>query len=283
MRATALVGAGTAGCLGEGLGGGNGSADGGDGGGNASRGSDGSTEVRGTSFAVLDTGCGTATSEAAVSHGDGAVVIRGTITGSGTAATAALHGASYDEEADRLRVAVGTTAASGDDDRCSNEIAYRASVGFTDGLPSSTVVYHDGVRVDGTDDPGRRLEDVSFEVRRIDAGEARAAATPSVAGDRLRVDGTITGADGCETALLDGVTVDDGVTVEVVTMADAPGPCTDAVAEIDYRATVRFVGDVPRRITVRHDGDPVAALTLEEDAAAPGETDGRDGAPTGQG
>jgi hypothetical protein len=104
-------------------------------------------EIGGTDFAVLDQGCGNEVNEATVELGSDAVEITGTIAGSDACKTAELADATYDPNADELRVTVGTVdrEGAGACAQCIVEIDYRASVQFTGGLPPNVVVRHDGV------------------------------------------------------------------------------------------------------------------------------------------
>lgn len=76
-----------------------------------------------------------------------AVVVEGCIVGKDGCQRPMLDRASYDADADELRVRVATETAS-DADVCTQQLVdlpYTATVTFENGLPGTTTVVHDGV------------------------------------------------------------------------------------------------------------------------------------------
>jgi len=112
--------------------------------------------------------------------------------------------------------------------------------------------------VGGDGPPSTRVTDSEFQVEGIDSGEQIDEATISTADGTITVEGTIWGPDGCATAELDSAEYDadsDELTAAVATTRreDAGDACTQAIVEIDYRATVAFEGATPGRVVVTHD------------------------------
>lgn len=106
-----------------------------------------------------------------------------------------------------------------------------------------------------TDTPGAGLVDESFEVTSIKGGTETQEASASF-GDRVDVEGTTTGNNGCYTAELADATVEGGeldVTVEAVEDKDDDEMCTEALVLIDYEASFEFEGELPDRVVVNHD------------------------------
>ncbi|EMA49326.1 MULTISPECIES: hypothetical protein [Halococcus] len=104
---------------------------------------------------------------------------------------------------------------------------------------------------------GDSAADRSFTVRET-GGEPgnEASVTVESGGSRIVVAGTITGGNGCQTAVLDAVRTDDGtlqVVVATERAADAGTMCTQALVGISYRATVT-VESQPTSVTVIHRG-----------------------------
>jgi len=98
-----------------------------------------------------------------------------------------------------------------------------------------------------------RVTDRTFE----DKGECSAPETASVdaSSTEIRIDGCVTGPNGCAIASLDSATVDGGeLTVVVTTDRDAPPDvaCTEALVYRSYTATVTVDGDVAS-VRVVHD------------------------------
>jgi len=145
VQSLAVAVAGLGGCAGSGA---NGGSDGDDGGETPTDTALERPTVLDTEFEVLDAGPGGQTDEAAVTAGDGRVVVDGTVWGSDGCATAALADATYDPETDELTVAVVETERDDAGDVCTQaivEVTYRAVVSFDpDGpLPGTVVVTHD--------------------------------------------------------------------------------------------------------------------------------------------
>lgn len=112
--------------------------------------------------------------------------------------------------------------------------------------------------------PGsRELTDRSFEVRDRSCGDGTNRASVDRGDDRVVVDGTIDGRNGCYTAELERARYDDGadeLTVDVRSYeSDESDMCTQCITDIDYRATFEFDRGTPDTVTVRHDGERVTS------------------------
>lgn len=111
----------------------------------------------------------------------------------------------------------------------------------------------------------------TFEVTDVASGTQVDSAAVAFDGDAgtVRVDGTIWGADGCKTAVLDSVARDDAsgqVTVSIATTdreGTADRACTQAIVEITYEAVVPVEGELPASVTVRHDGRVVTETSRQ--------------------
>lgn len=122
-----------------------------------------------------------------------------------------------------------------------------------------------------TETPATGLSDTTFTVLGIQSGQQRDEATVGTDGTTVTVEGTIWGSDGCTTAALADAAYDvaaDELTVAVATTdrestaTDGGVACTQALVEIDYRATAAFAGSLPGRVTVTHDhGDGPERVT----------------------
>lgn len=115
--------------------------------------------LQNVSFEVLDAGCGTETSVAAVSTDEaaGEVTVEGAITGPNACYTAELREAVYGAETDSLWVDVVATRQddAGVCAQCITEIRYRVTLPFEGGVPSRVAVTHDGEMVCTADGDGR--------------------------------------------------------------------------------------------------------------------------------
>ncbi|WP_424001035.1 hypothetical protein ACOZ4I_15270 [Haloarcula salina] len=118
---------------------------------------------------------------------------------------------------------------------------------------------------------GPTVTDTQFTVTGRASGTQVSDATISFEDERIVVEGTIWGANGCKTAELvdaayDGDADELTVAVAVTDREGAGGGCTQAIVEIDYRAVVTVDGGLPGSVTVTHDhGDgpsAVATVTL---------------------
>lgn len=113
------------------------------------------------------------------------------------------------------------------------------------------------------DDSGSSNEVVgqSFEVVDSACGQGANRAEVARGEDRVDVDGTISGRNGCYTAELEAATYDDGadeLTVAVRSYDDSDGGyCQQCIVDIDYRASVEFRDGTPETVTVVHNGDHV--------------------------
>ena len=84
------------------------------------------------------------------------------------------------------------------------------------------------------------------------------AASISVDGSDVVVEGCIVGKDGCQRPVLESATYDDQrdeLTVRVSTEAPSDAEaCTQALVDLPYRVTVTFANGLPGTTTVVHDG-----------------------------
>ncbi|MHC3378992.1 hypothetical protein [Haloarcula sp. H-GB5] len=102
------------------------------------------------------------------------------------------------------------------------------------------------------------MNETTFSVTRRQSGSQTSSATVAFDGDQVVVEGTIWGSDGCKTADLTDVVYDtdsDDLSISIGTkeMTDAGDMCTQAIMEIDYRATVTFEDGLPGTVSVSHD------------------------------
>ncbi|WP_157969478.1 hypothetical protein [Haloplanus rubicundus] len=116
------------------------------------------------------------------------------------------------------------------------------------------------------DDEPTRVTDRSFE----DTGECSNAETATVdeSDGEVRIDGCVTGPNGCAVAALDSATVVDGaLEVVVTTERDAPPDvaCTEALVYRAYAATITLDGAVSS-VRVVHDA-PGGRETVVDTAA----------------
>ncbi|WP_245180820.1 hypothetical protein [Haloarcula amylovorans] len=136
-----------------------------------------------------------------------------------------------------------------------------AAVAALAGCASSANPGDDGTPTDTpTDapDPDPRMTDSTFTVTASGSGTQKDAASVDFDGDTVAVEGTIWGANGCKTGKLLGTDYDaeaDELTVAVGTKdrEDAGDMCTQAIVEIEYRATVTFDHGLPATVVVTHD------------------------------
>ncbi|WP_254273189.1 hypothetical protein [Haloarcula marina] len=102
-----------------------------------------------------------------------------------------------------------------------------------------------------------RVTDTTFTVSNRQSGTQVDDATVRFGDERVVVDGTIWGVDGCTTAALTSAEYDDAadeLTVAVATTRETDAEmCTQAIVEIDYEATVAFENGLPGRVVVTHD------------------------------
>lgn len=105
------------------------------------------------------------------------------------------------------------------------------------------------------------MTDRSFEVLQTECGGGENHASVARGDDRVVVEGTIDGRNGCYTAELDRAEYDaDALTVAVWSYeSDEAANCTQCMVNIDYRATFEFEGGTPDEVTVRHNGEHVTS------------------------
>lgn len=102
----------------------------------------------------------------------------------------------------------------------------------------------------------------SFEVVSSECGQGANRADVARSDDRVDVDGTISGSNGCYTAELEDATYDDGadeltVAVRSYDDSDEGEVCQECIVDIDYRASVEFRDGTPGEVTVVHNGEQV--------------------------
>lgn len=110
----------------------------------------------------------------------------------------------------------------------------------------------------GTDTTGAAgVTRQSFSVESTSASPGNEASVRfAEGGSRVVVTGTITGSDGCQTAVLDGITMTDSgleATVATETDADAGAACSQALVGIEYRLAMTLETP-PESVTVVHRG-----------------------------
>ncbi|GGK55959.1 hypothetical protein GCM10009067_05550 [Haloarcula sebkhae] len=102
--------------------------------------------VNETTFSIIRRQSGSQISSATVAFDGNQVVVDGTIWGSNGCKTADLTDISYDTNANKLSLSVGTTEMPDAGDMCAQaimEINYRATVTFENGLPDTVSISHD--------------------------------------------------------------------------------------------------------------------------------------------
>jgi hypothetical protein len=112
--------------------------------------------------------------------------------------------------------------------------------------------------------PDVSLAETSFTVEDVQSGTGNDEASVSF-DDGVAVDGTIMGKNGCYTASLGSATLEDA-TLEVVVDSherDDADACTQALVDIDYRASFTFEGRLPDRVVVEHDIDSERTTVAE--------------------
>ncbi|WP_049998227.1 hypothetical protein [Halococcus sediminicola] len=121
----------------------------------------------------------------------------------------------------------------------------------------------------GTDTTGvAGVTSQSFSVESTSASPGNEASVRFAdGGSRVVVTGTITGSDGCQTAVLDGITMTDSgleATVATETDADAGAACSQALVGIEYRLSMTLETP-PESVTVVHrDASGRTAVTTAE-------------------
>ena len=104
------------------------------------------------------------------------------------------------------------------------------------------------------------MTDSEFTVTRNESGTETDDATVSFDDTTVTVEGTIWGSNSCQTAELDSADYDDAadeltITVATTEREDAGDVCTQAIVEIDYRATISFERGLPGSVVVTHARD----------------------------
>lgn len=112
-----------------------------------------------------------------------------------------------------------------------------------------------------TEAPGSNgMTSQSFEVLNVGCGSDAPTATVERGEDRVEVDGTVQGQNGCYTADLERADYDDGsdeLTVDVRSYDGGGEGCTECIVDVDYRGTFEFRDGTPEEVHVRHDGNHV--------------------------
>jgi hypothetical protein len=108
-----------------------------------------------------------------------------------------------------------------------------------------------------------------FEASEAECGNGTDEAAVAFESDRVRVEGTASGADACHTVRLAGIEYEDGtLTVGVesyVPESEQDAMCAQCLVDVPYAATVRFDGGLPDRVVVVHDGERVTAADRSGD------------------
>jgi hypothetical protein len=121
---------------------------------------------------------------------------------------------------------------------------------------------------DGTATGDLAVADTAFEVRSNRCGGSQEAATVTVDGETVTVDGLIQGSDGCHTARLAGTSVDGGtLTVGVesyVPESEKDQVCQQCLVDIEYTATVTTTGGPPDSVVVEHGDERVTTADATE-------------------
>jgi hypothetical protein len=105
----------------------------------------------------------------------------------------------------------------------------------------------------GTGDPPRIVDRSLRDTGRCETPES---ASVAVDPDHVRVEGCVTGPNGCAVASLGSATLDGGTLSVVVTTESNRPPdtaCTEALVYRGYVATVRLSGGEPDGVEVIHD------------------------------
>lgn len=99
----------------------------------------------------------------------------------------------------------------------------------------------------------------SFDVVSAKCGTGENESRASFETNRLRVSGTITGADSCYTAKLQAFTHENNTLTVVIQSykRDDTGICSTCVTDIEYDATFEFDNGLPQRVVVVHNDTEV--------------------------
>ncbi|MEF8906695.1 MAG: hypothetical protein V5A13_02435, partial [Haloarculaceae archaeon] len=191
----------------------------GDGTGNDENGS-GSTAIADTSVRTVGADCLSGDQRTDIEFNDeaGRVVATGVIEASTPCHAAVLRDASYDAEADRLRVDIGTEDDGSEAcEECVGGIAYEAIVSFTGSAPREASVAHDGQGL-------------------ASAAHGSASATPPSEGDGTD-DGSKTDDGGDGRSSSEGGTDDSPPVLEgtSLTVTDVSSGVTETSADIAFR------------------------------------------------
>ncbi|MDY6780678.1 MAG: hypothetical protein SV760_09090 [Halobacteria archaeon] len=232
----------------------------------------GSTEITSSSFTASSGKGGNQTDSVDVSYdtANSTVVVKGRTWGKNACMKPKLKDATYDSKTDTLVVRVETVKEN-EKKACAEVITnldYTARFGFGGSLPENVAVYHKGKRVRGTDSRNGNtagsvsMTDRSFRVTSKGSGVQKDTVDVSFGDSRITLDGTIWGSDGCKTAELGDVSYDaesGELRVDVVTtnLENSGDFCTQAIVEIDYRASFDFEGGLPEKVVVSHRGEKV--------------------------
>lgn len=114
--------------------------------------------------------------------------------------------------------------------------------------------------------PTPSMQDSSFEVLGVESGQGENSADVSF-DDAVTVEGTIGGRNGCYTARLAAAdSTDEGLRILVEAYEDKEEGemCTEALVDIDYRATFEYEGELPERVVVEHDSQGEKRTVADE-------------------
>jgi hypothetical protein len=108
------------------------------------------------------------------------------------------------------------------------------------------------------------VSEASLETGEVTCGVGSSAATVSVDGGTVTVEGSLTGSDGCARARLGEARYADGtLTVAVESDRDPGGICKDCIVDVSYTAVVRMDA-APERVVVTHDGETITETEATE-------------------
>jgi hypothetical protein len=101
-----------------------------------------------TDFSLTSLGCGEGVDEASVTFEDGTVHVEGTISTPTDCHVAHLNESRYDPETDTLSLRIHSRSHTAQECRdCRFGFGFEAACTFTDGVPATTVVYHNDAAI----------------------------------------------------------------------------------------------------------------------------------------
>lgn len=257
----------------------------------AGSGGDDTPAVTGSSIERTDNGCASGDAGYASTSTDDdtlTVTFSGRVTTNNPCYQPTLERTTYDAEADRLTIVVGTEPEDGTCVECVGYVDFSGTVEFEGGVPDDVEVVHDGETLasgegsqgSGSDDTPT-LQASSFSVTDVSSSSPERAADAEFNEDEstIVVTGTIVGNNGCMTADLGSASYDpddDQLDVNVVTTErEDSGACTEQLIGIDYEAMFSFEHGIPSSVSVSHDGDGVMAAGYGSSSASAPDSEDR--------